>query len=439
MSSLRDDGDARSAKGAAGAGAAPADYETAKALLVSGDAPARARLAATPGLAPELLYYLADDDDAGVRGAVVANPATPVRAYGRLARDPDPRVRVLLAQRLAVLLPDLRDDTLSALRDMAHHALEMLAIDQLARVRAALASAIADVECAPPGLVARLARDVAREVAEPVLRACAGLTDADLLDILARRPEPWVADAIAGRAALDPTVAGVARARQDAAARAAHDQTQRRLLARVGAPAPPPLLDEHGAPVGADVGGDARPDFVQDPEPHFSPDSGDDLVTRMAAAVEESLAVRLAARGELDDDGADAVADTARRRLNWAREYAVREPAQARAARLWAQGALDEDVVGDALSWGDRAFVCAALALLVGTTPEVVGRVLDTQSPRAVTALAWRAGFSMRGARLLQARGARIEPRRLLNARLGTDYPLTQEEMSWHLELFDIK
>lgn len=418
------------------------DYETAKELAVHGDTAARTRLAASPGVAPELLYYLADDDDAAVRGAVVANPATPARAYARMARDPSETVRALLARRLARLLPEVQGEALTALRDMACHALEMLAIDQVARVRAALAGAIADVECAPPGLVARLARDVAREVAEPVLRACVTLTDQDLLDILGQRPEPWVAAAVAQRPHLSPALA---RAVAVVPARAVRAPDAPAAVPGAVTVLPPGMaasglvLDETGRPVPAVPGGDAGVADGDALPQADRPQAERPLAERMAAAVENSLRQRLEAQGAFDREGVAGIAAVTQRRLQWAREYGSHEAADHRAARLHAQGTLGEEAVWDALSWGDRAFVCAALALLAGTDAATVARVLDTQSPRAVTALAWRAGLSMRGARQLQARGARIEPRRLLNARGGTDYPLTETEMRWHLGLFDIK
>src|SRR5262249_8779794 len=51
-----------------------------------------------------------------------------------------------------------------------------------------------------------LARDVERDVSEPILRFCAALADDDLLDILSSHPEPWVISAIAGRPAVSDTV-----------------------------------------------------------------------------------------------------------------------------------------------------------------------------------------------------------------------------------------
>ena len=77
--------------------------------------------------------------------------------------------------------------------------LEQLARDQAVGVRQALATSLKDVACAPPDLCLHLARDVEREVAEPILHYCATLTDKDLLSIIAEQPKSWVLSAIAQR------------------------------------------------------------------------------------------------------------------------------------------------------------------------------------------------------------------------------------------------
>ena len=83
-----------------------------------------------------------------------------------------------------------------------------------------------------------------------------------------------------------------------------------------------------------------------------------------------------------------------------------------------------------AILTGRVDFVIEALTLRSELTAEVVRKIINTASPKAVTALAWKANLSMRTAIQLQSRSARIPPKKMLNARLGTDYPLTPEEMA---------
>ena len=63
-------------------------------------------------------------------------------------------------------------------------------------------------------------------------------------------------------------------------------------------------------------------------------------------------------------------------------------------------------------------------------------KVVAAQSAKAVTALAWAAGFSMRTAIQIQLRVAKIAPKAVLNAKGGVDYPLTPDELKMHVELF---
>lgn len=396
-------------------------YERAKALAASPDASTRADLALRPETPPELLYYLADDDDPLVRRAVAYRAETPVQAASRLARDSDTDVRVLLSRKLARVLPHLTGPEHAAIRDLAHHALTMLAADQVVRVRAALAGALRDVAVAPPALVAQLARDVARDVAEPILRGCVTLPDEELLAIIAAQPVPWVLEAIARRDHVSPPVADAVAASGDAVATAS-------LLANPGAAisdgAMTRLVAKPLAVFGR--GGTAA-------KPLLPPS----LLGKLAGIVEDSIRGELAGQG-FDKSDRQEVVEVTRRRLDWARDYVKREAPDAKAARLKAEGKLDENAVWDALSWGDKPFVREALALRGDLPADLVQRIIDTQSARAITALAWRAGLSMRCARLLQLKSG-LPPTKLLNARHGIDYPMTEAEMRWQLELFGVE
>lgn len=399
---------------------APA-YEQAKEMATSRDPVQRAELALKPDTPPELLYYLADDDDPLVRRAVAFRSETPVQAAPRLARDLDTDVRVLLSRKLARALPHLSGAEHDAMRDLAHHALTMLAADQVVRVRAALAGALRDVASAPPQLVAALARDVAREVAEPILRGCVNLADNELVAIIAAQPVPWVLEAIARRDRVSAPVAEAVVATGDPVAAAS-------LLANPGAA----LSDR------------AMSKLVEKPllaidmsrstaKPLLPPS----LLGKLARIVEDSIRGELAGQG-FDRQDRQQVVEVTQRRLDWARDYVKREAPDAKAARLKAEGKLNEASVWDALSWGDKAFVREALALRADLPAELVQRVIDTQSARAITALAWRAGLTMRCARLLQLK-AGLPPPKLLNARHGIDYPMTEAEMRWQLGLFGVE
>src|SRR4029450_5286686 len=65
------------------------EYEQGKPLSTDPDARQRRKVAQQADVRPEILFYLADDADAGVRNAVAENRATPRQADLILTRDGD--------------------------------------------------------------------------------------------------------------------------------------------------------------------------------------------------------------------------------------------------------------------------------------------------------------------------------------------------------------
>ncbi|MCW2247282.1 uncharacterized protein (DUF2336 family) [Azospirillum fermentarium] len=363
------------------------------------------------GLEPEALDYLfADAASAPASPAALPVPAGPMAATPAA----DGSVRAALARKLCRLLPGLPADTRSAATQAVCRTLEALARDHIVHVRAALASAIKDVACAPPPVVRQLAQDVERTVAEPILRCCAALPDRDLLDIIAAHPAGWALAAIAGRARVNGPVSSAIAGAGDAAATGI-------LLDNTGAIIPEPVLER--------LTSEARhhPDWGDKlaRRPAFPPR----LAVKLAAFVDRAVVEALKARPDFDDATVAEIAVTVRRRVDWIESRDPAEGPERRAVRLHRLGRLDEASIGDALSWDEAGFVHAALALASGVDPAVVTRILESGNPRAVTALVWRCGFGMRCAMMVQARVARIAPRSMLNARMGTEFPLSPADM----------
>ena len=103
-------------------------------------------------------------------------------------------------------------------------------------------------------------------------------------------------------------------------------------------------------------------------------------------------------------------------------------------ASLHKDGALDDDALQTAIENGRRDFAVQALAVKSDLAPAKVERMLGTKDGKIVTALAWKAGFSMRTAMMVQSSIARVPPPRMLHARNGTDYPLNASDMEWQIE-----
>lgn len=344
--------------------------------------------------------------------------------------DTDESVRVALAGKLCRLLPQVSADQLDQVYQVTIKALEALARDQAVTVRAALATSLKDVDCAPPHLCRQLAGDVERTVAEPILHYCVTLTDDDLLEIIASHPASWALVAIASRAKVSGPVSAAIAGTGDGEATSA-------------------LIGNRGAVIAEETLAQLVEASTRNVEWQLRlarrPVLPPRLAERLARFVDQEILDELVFRHDVDPDAAQDIVNATRRRIDWVSRADPGRPPERpnetqvqRARRLHAEGRIDDLTVGDALAWDQVEFVKTALALMIGCDISVVDGVLQSHSPRGVTALAWRAGLTMRTAILLQVRAARIHPRRLLNARDGTDYPISEVEMIWHLEFFGV-
>ena len=106
-----------------------------------------------------------------------------------------------------------------------------------------------------------------------------------------------------------------------------------------------------------------------------------------------------------------------------------------RARRLFASGLLNEDALMEALD-SDRDFLIAALSLRSKLPPAVVAKILASHSAKGLTALTWKAGFTMRLALQLQVRVARLPPKARLIAGGGGTFPLSAAELEWQIGFF---
>lgn len=403
----------------------PLSSEEEKQLARHDDAAVRAKLAARQDARPEILYYLAEDPDPQVRRKIAANASTPAHADLILARDDDEVVRTDLAGKIARLAPGLTANEQEQIRRMTYEVLEILARDQLPRVRRILAETLKDVSDAPPEIIGRLARDTDIEVSGPVLRSSPVLTEDDLLEIIrscaiagplaaiSERPNlvERVSDAIVETD--DVQAIGIMLANPSAQIR---EETLDRLIAQA------PEIESWHEPL-------AR-------RPKLSAGA----VAKIAGFVGDSLIEVLQARGDLDPKTVDVLKSELSSRLERGdgepKGDSVGEPAIARARRLLAEGNLSEECVSQALGAGDRRFVAAALAVLSDLPLGLVEKVGESKSARGVTAVCWKAGLSMRFANQLQIRFAHIAPTAALNPAGGDKFPLTPEEMDWQIEFF---
>lgn len=405
----------------------PKAYSEQKEALQSAKAKERLDLAKNSGTKKEVLYYLAESDpDPKVRKAVAENEAMPVQVSPILAADSDVDVRIALAGRLADLLPGLSQDKQSQLYAFAVQALGTLALDEVLKVRVALSSTLKDHAHTPPKIASALARDVEREVSEPILRFCAALSDDDLLEILAEHPDDWVFEAIANRACVSECVS-------DAVIAADH------------VPAGGALIQNESAEISDDTleiivqKSKLFPEWQKPVSMRQSLPSS--LAKELASFVEASVRDILLNREDFDEVESEEIAAIFRRRVDFAAEEDAQAdiPVKDRLAKIMDDGNLHEDYVSDALAMRDYDLVVAMIAKMAGTSAMNAQKIIDMRAPKAITALAWRAGLPMRLALELQKTIGKVQPKEMLYPKGGTDYPLTEEELVWQVDFLGLK
>jgi uncharacterized protein (DUF2336 family) len=372
---------------------------------------ARVRLGSSASTPAHVLAGLACDPAVTVRAAVAMNPACPPAIDGAISQDADERVRTLLARKLALSLAD----------GPARETLATLAADPALRVRAAVADSLKAAPDAPRELILSLAHDTAPTVCDPVVRASPLLTDADLLTLLAAPPHPAIGASVASRPGLSAALA-------DAVAAGGDGLAIRALLCNGSAAIGEATLDplaEQAAP---------HPDWhgplVR--HPLLTPRAMEALAGFVAAPLLDVLAQR----ADLDP----AVARALRRRMAAdlppdAVPDNGEEALMAALRHLDAAGALNEATLIDAARAGDLRRVAAVLAVASGLTLAAVDRAAAQRHARALIGLAWKAGFSMRAALVAQVALGRLGPGALIPAGPDGAFPMTPDEMKWHLEV----
>jgi uncharacterized protein (DUF2336 family) len=420
-------------------------------MAIHEDPAVRRDLAARSDVMPEILFYLSGDPSPEVRQAIAGNLATPRRADLKLAEDTDDSVRSRLAGKISGVLPDLTVEEAEALGDLTYQALDLLARDQVTRVRRIIADALKDVADAPSDVINHLARDAEIVVAGPILENSPVLTDSDLLDIVSDGPMKGALASIANRKAIGATVADAVARTGDVEAVGVllenpNAQIREDTLDYIIERAPgieewhSPLVHRHELPGGAAV--------------------------RIAEFVADRLLQALVKREDFDTATATALRNVVHQRLNPEQKEAPSSPGPAKKIvpaaadaeeeirQVWEQAIaeagspldaalslyqakkLGARIVLDALTSGNDEFVMAALAVMGEVPFSVAERIVATQSAKGIIALAWRANIPERMVAQLQTKLCRIPPDEILKPPRIGEWPLSEDEMVWQLEFF---
>jgi uncharacterized protein (DUF2336 family) len=387
----------------------------------------------TPGGASELasrtdagadvLHYLAVNGAPATRAAVAANLAAPAATNRLLAEDEEEDVRAELAQKIARLMPGLSERESSHMIALTIETLECLARDATVRVRAILAEEIKYLDCIPHHIVLRLAQDLETVVAAPILEYSPLLSDADLIEIIACGKVQEVLVAIASRKPVNEPVSA-------------------RLVQSLNVPAVAALLVNSDARI-RKATMDQIIDRIEEVSAWQLPvalraDLSARAIRRIGALVGASILEKLAARNDLSDTTRIYLNRELRARLA---ESTVEEGAVSAAdmiADAQKDGRLDGEFVEKAAQAGQREVVVLALAQLAGVNDQTVKKILTAGGAKPLVALVWHAHLSMRVAFKIQTFIMKLPTRDVLPARGGVGFPLSKEEMRWHLNYFSI-
>ncbi len=394
-----------------------------KRIAEEGSERQRHALAKDPRTSQEILYYLAEKDSSkSVRKSVADNPSTPMQAAPILAKDYSEDVRLVLARRLVKILPALSEDKYGQLYAFAVQSLGMLALDEVLKIRKALAETLKDHAHTPPAVAAQLARDVEREVSEPILRFCVALSDEDLVDILQTHPANWAAEAVASRKTVSARVS-------QAVIDTGNTRAGKILLANEGAEILPELLEGIV---------DRAREYPEWHKPIATRKSLPPLMAmKLAAYVNSTVKKTLLERSDLDAVTIGEITSIVKRRVEFEEERRKTkdksDPVE-RAKKLHSENSITEEVVSDGIAMQDYDFVIACLAYRGQTTLENIKKVFDVRAPKSICAISWKCGFSMRLALKLQQGPGHVPYQSLIYPRGGTDYPMTEEQMQWQLD-----
>ena len=438
-------------------------YHDQKRLAHDGNSDERRELAGRSDIRPEILYYLASDPDTEVRRNIARNPTAPRHADLLLAKDEKPEVRTDVAGKIAEITLELAGGKQDNIYGLTMDALEILARDQLVRVREILADTLKDCPKAPVDVMERLALDREISVARPVLLHSPVLSDEFLLRVISSDPVQGALSAIARRVALGEEVA-------DAIVHNGDVEAVAELLGNDSAQIREETLDRivdqaSGEPTW-------HKPLVHRPNLHA------EAALRIAEIVAAPMLAGLRKRTDLDDQTISAIKEVVLRRLESDDFASLTKSAEDRTVdknvseapppttndefpevesksatkeksaldttkesvvtkrvrQMYLNNELDEHEISSALASGGQEFVVYAIALKAKTPVEAVSRAIAMRSTKAIVALCWKADLSMRLATRVQMHLANISPSDVMRATASDDYPMSKDEMRWQLE-----
>jgi hypothetical protein len=405
-------------------------YEEAKSIAEKGSSAEKIQLAQRRNVPPEILYYLATDENPEVRGAVALNTDTPHQADLILADDKHDAVKEYLIKKVsdqAKVTSRLVDPKKA---DFINDILDHLAADQSVSIRRALVKAIKRIATLSKELVLKLARDTDDEVAQAMVRSSHLLEEEDL-DVLIDEKRGPVISAVASRDEVSEHTA-------DNVVEADFTPAVTHLLSNKTA-----RMSEHTLNIIAE-----QSSAHEEWQEAFVTREGLslDVIKKLSLFISNTLIKTLLEHNYLDDSQVKDVLEIVQKRIDSGELDAevlgiLAEPpepfssAYDRAKDDFLKGKLKEDLLLEKMEdTGERAYVIGAISVLSCIPYDLVIREINAQNVRGLVAIIWKAGLSAQFSLEFQETIGNAEADKILYPK-DQNFPMTKSELDWQLEL----
>jgi len=395
--------------------AAAASHVSSVRALEQGDAETMLHMALDSATPPEMLVFLSQAQDRNIRTAVAGNPSAPAAIDLTLAEDADPMVRAALTTRFTAQMPELSNEDAQKFADRAGRILLRLADDTDIAVRRILSEEICRLEGIPKQVILKLAGDIDDLVAVPVCQFSPILSDEDLIGLVSSRGSPAARKAIARREGLGAEVSATLVDTGD--------------IDAIGA-----LLNNKSAHI-RETTLDAIVERAEGvPSWHEAlcgrPEITSSLAIKLAAFVATALIGQLAARQDLD-------AETVAYLTTAVTEALARDDAASAQDDTMVDVPSEQDICA-AIEKRRESLLVRLIAARARTGSSVVRRILAARIPKAIIALAWKTGLTMKTAERLQRYPATIPEKRIIKCSDDGRYPLNETDMEWQLATYGL-
>ncbi|NVJ93045.1 MAG: DUF2336 domain-containing protein [Methylocystaceae bacterium] len=398
-------------------------YKEMQSLASNEDIVIRCQLAERHDLRPEILYFLAEDAEMEVRRRIALNPTTPRQADLLLAQDKDEAVRLQLTEKIANLAPDVSADEQDKIQTLTYEALKLLSHDQATKVRQILSETLKDMVDAPGDIIKHLAQDIELVVAGPVLQFSPVLTDEDLLEIISTSHTKGAVNAISKRINVSENISDAVIASNEESAIA-------------------DLLSNESAQIREDA-----LDLLAERAQHITlwhaplikrPKLSANAAKRMAHYLADNLLTTLQERQDLPQDVIVTLKEEVKKRIDHEEDIEEKEDTDPinEIRELHKKGELTEETLGDWMDEGNFLYITSALAVMADIRRVTVKKIISSQSGKGIMALCWKAGINALLGESVQFKVAKVPVKNILKATESGAYPLTDDELSWHLDLF---